>query len=310
MELRWGLAGIPDHEAVQNVGGRLGAARGPSAFRPIFLKMKGRDSVLETMTDFGDVTGITGQIEQNHQKAAEKVAEIHRDRAFSVIIGGSHDHGFSHLKGIREALQMQVHAKGKTTPRLGCINIDAHLDVRKADPAAGIKITSGSPFYLAIESGVLHARGLVEFGIQNHCNALELWQYVESKKVEVVPFEKLREGKAIAAFSKSLKRLVQSCDAIAISLDLDAAAQAFAPGVSAPQAEGFTSSEIIQMVEIAGREKKVVSLGIFELNPEHDIDGRTARLAATSAYHFVAEALRARTAAKRTSGVRILSRSK
>ena len=42
------------------------------------------------------------------------------------------------------------------------------------------------------------------------------------------------------------------------------------------------------MVEIAGREKKVVSLGLFELNPEHDIDQRTARLAATLAYHFIA----------------------
>lgn len=302
MELHWGLAGIPDHEAVHHVGGRLGAARGPSAFRPILMKMKGRDSVLETMKDFGDVSGISKIIEQNHQKAAEKVSEIHRECAFSVVIGGSHDHGFSHLKGIRDSMPL----RGKTAPRLGCINVDAHLDVRKAEP----KITSGSPFYLAIESGVLHARGLVEFGIQAHCNALELWQYVESKKVEVVPFEKLRDGKALEGFSKALKRLSQSCDAIVISLDLDAAAQAFAPGVSAPQSEGFTSSEIIQMVEMAGREKKVVSLGIFELNPEHDIDGRTARLAATSAYHFVAEALRARSGAKRTSGVRILSRSK
>ena len=72
---------------------------------------------------------------------------------------------------------------------------------------------------------------------------------------------------------------------------MDAAASAFAPGVSAPQAEGFTASEMIEMMEIAGSEKKVVSLGIFELNPEHDLEDITARLAATVAYHFVEAAL-------------------
>jgi arginase family enzyme len=149
-------------------------------------------------------------------------------------------------------------------------------------------ISSGSPFYLALESGTLDPQRFLEFGIQRHCNAPELWQYVESKKVSVVPFEHLRDGKAVAAFRKSLRKLLSRCDAAVISLDLDAAAECHAPGVSAPQAEGFSSSELIQMAEIAGAEKKIVSLGLFELNPEHDLADRTARLTATIAYHFVA----------------------
>jgi formiminoglutamase len=74
---------------------------------------------------------------------------------------------------------------------------------------------------------------------------------------------------------------------IVVSLDLDAASLAFAPGVSAPQAEGFSSNDIIEMMEEAGRQEKVQSLGIFELCPPHDIDEHTARLAATAAWHFV-----------------------
>ena len=77
-----------------------------------------------------------------------------------------------------------------------------------------------------------------------------------------------------------------------LSLDLDAIQAAFAPGVSAPAMEGFTPSEILEMMLIAARDEKVVSLGIFELNPEYDIDERTARLAATCAYHFMDERLR------------------
>ena len=72
-----------------------------------------------------------------------------------------------------------------------------------------------------------------------------------------------------------------------MSLDLDSLACAFSPGVSAPQSEGFVSSEILEMMEIAGKEPKVISLGIFELNPEHDRDELSARLAATASYHFI-----------------------
>jgi formiminoglutamase len=88
-------------------------------------------------------------------------------------------------------------------------------------------------------------------------------------------------------FKATLKSLARVCDAIVVSWDLDSANEGDAPGVSAPQAEGFSSTDLIEMMEIAGAEKKVVSLGIFELNPHHDEHDKTARLAATGAFHFL-----------------------
>lgn len=273
----WSLIGIPDHEAVLNVGGRVGAAAGPQAFQKIFSLMKGRDGVHEALAFQAEPQGLGQDIARNHQLAAELVHLAHQKSPVSVVVGGSHDHGFSHLKGLSES--------GK---RLGCINIDAHLDVRKAEPL----ITSGSPFYLALESGCIQPKNFIEFGIQRHCNSKDLWEYVEKKGVNVVPFELLRHGRAPEVFRSKLDALGASCDRVAISFDLDAAAQAYAPGVSAPQSEGLTSAEMIEISEIAGAHSKVASIGIFELNPEHDVDHRTARLAATLAYHFVAAALR------------------
>jgi formimidoylglutamase len=240
--------------------------------------MKGRQGVLESLDDLGDLPHPSGDVEENHRRAIALVSEGHTRNALSVVVGGGHDHGYSHLAGLA--------ASGR---RLGCINIDAHLDVRKPEPL----ISSGSPFYLALERKVLEPARFIEFGIQSHCNAKPLWDYVESRKVEIIPFESLRDGRAVPVFEQALARLAASCDLVAISLDLDAAAQAFAPGVSAPQAEGFTSGELVRMMEVAGREPKASSLGIFELNPLHDVDARTARLAATCAYHFVAAALAA-----------------
>jgi formiminoglutamase len=273
---QWSLIGIPDHTGVIHVGGRIGAALAPAAFRRIFAKMKGPASVHETCEDRGDVTPITQDIVQNHRKASELVKSATSSaESCSVVVGGGHDHGFSHLRGVCEALA------GK---RVGCINIDAHLGVRKAEPI----ITSGSPFYLALESGIIQAEDFIEFGIQSHCNSPDLWKYIEAKKIQVIPFTRMRGGwKAGLEFRGAISELAEKCDAIVVSLDLDAAAEAFAPGVSAPQAEGFTSGDIVEMMEEAGRQPKVVSLGIFELNPTHDVGDRTTRLAATAAWHFV-----------------------
>ena len=282
------LIGIPDHQGVIHVGGRIGQAQGPQALRRALSRMKGRFPIEERLKDRGDAPGLGFDVSENHRLAADFVRDAHRSEAgvVSVVVGGGHDHGYSQLLGVYDALKR---ARGKSL-RLGCINIDPHFDVRKPEPVP----TSGSPFYLAMESGILDPSRFVEFGIQSHCNASALWEYIaKKKKVEVVPFEKLRHGKAIPAFQQSLKKLAARCDAIVVSLDIDAAAEAFAPGVSAPAAEGFTSSEVIHMAEIAGRasrgsrESKVVSLGIFELNPLHDIADRTARLCAAAAWHFV-----------------------
>jgi formimidoylglutamase len=280
------LLGIPDDRGVFNVGGRLGAASGPAAFRKMLAKMTGENSVITHLRDLGDAKISAATLAKVHRQTADFIRKRHEIYETSVVVGGGHDHGFSQLLGVRDYL-------GKNS-RLGCINIDAHFDLRKPAPEIG----SGSPFYLAIEAGVLNPKRFVEFGIQTHCNAPALWDYAAAKKIPTQLYANLRDGQAIREFKKALKKVCALSDAVVISLDLDAAASAYAPGVSAPQAEGFTASEMIEMCEIAGREKKVISLGIFELNPLHDIDDRTARLAASCAFHFVDEVL-ARSSAKR-----------
>lgn len=275
MGFKWSLVSIPDHVGVQNVGGRLGAAFGPRAFSEAFARMNGhRPQMRAHLT----LEPVSTTIEENHVNAAKLVREASVGADRTIVVGGGHDHGYSHLLGIREFLGV-----GK---RVGCINIDAHLDVRKPSP----KISSGSPFYLAIEGKVIDGRDLIEFGIQSQCNAPELWRYAQDKNINVISFDECRHSKAIFNFTQSLEKLARQVDCVVVSVDLDSVAEAFAPGVSAPQSEGFFPTELIEFCEVAGANQKVLSLGIFELNPLHDLGGRTARLAATCAFRFLEKA--------------------
>ena len=282
MGFKWSLVSIPDHVGVENVGGRLGAALGPEAFSRCFTKMRGHlpgDTPISSHLHRHLTLGpISPNVEENHARAAKLVCEAASGADRTVVVGGGHDHGYSQLLGIREFL-----GAGQ---RIGCINVDAHLDVRKPSP----KISSGSPFYLALESGILAGPDLIEFGIQTQCNGPDLWEYVATRQVEVIDFDSCRHSQAILNFKQSLEKLARQADAIVISLDLDSVAEAFAPGVSAPQSEGFSPTEFLEFCEIAGANNKVLSLGIFELNPLHDVGERTARLAATAAFRFLASA--------------------
>src|SRR5690606_33818682 len=107
---------------------------------------------------------------------------------------------------------------------------------------------SGSPFYLALEAGLLNSETFIEFGIQKQSNSRQLFDYIREKRIVSYFWDDLRLGAAVPQFEEALAWLDARTDHIVISFDLDAIAQAYAPGVSAPQAEGFNSAESIEMV--------------------------------------------------------------
>ena len=272
---KWCLLGFADDEGVKNVGGRIGAAKGPRTFREFFYKLNPRNDVISDMTDLEDAVFRIDELEEKHSDAIEAVQQNHPLYDFSIVVGGGHDYSYCHLKGIKNALPKK---------KIGCINIDPHFDMRKPDP----DITSGSPFYLALEEGIIKGRDMVCYGIQPHSNGPALWDFAKKHKVKVIEFNKMRFGKSSTRFKEALRDLAERVDVIVLSVDLDSLSAPFAPGVSAPAVEGFTPSDIMEMIGIASVERKVRSLGIFELNPNYDQDNRTARLAAAIAYYFAA----------------------
>lgn len=282
MTCKWCLIGVPDHQGVVIVGGRnYGSAAGPAAFRRHLQRFMSERPVQEHFIDAGDVEKLTANIEKNHLRTAEKVHASHRECQFSVVVGGGHDHGYSHLLGIQrhlqETLKRQAGVYQYRCPFRRACPSDVEGETHPLQWIALLPCDHSENPSPRVLRGVWNPNACERSGALGFCtNAGDSGD----------PIEKLRFGEAIVYFREALLRLASRCDRIVVSLDLDAAAEAFAPGVSAPQAEGFTSSELMQMLEEAGREPKVLSLGIFELNPEVDQGEKTSRLAATLAYHF------------------------
>lgn len=72
----------------------------------------------------------------------------------------------------------------------------------------------------------------------------------------------------------------KSVDHLYLTVDLDALPASVAPGVSAPAGYGIGLDVVREVVLAAAGSGKLVHADIAELNPDFDVDQRTARTAA------------------------------
>lgn len=251
------LVGLPDDAGVELNHGRVGARRGPTAFRGALagygvampLDEPGDGRAYPHVFDAGDVV-VGKDIFETHDRVSAVAEAIVKRGLFPIAIGGGHDLTFAFVRGVARAL-------GTMTG----VYIDAHLDVR---PEVG----SGMPFRALIEGG---------FASALHCIGV-------NPLVTMHDHAEYFRGKGgtthVSPPARELGTLLDPGKPAFVSLDMDAFDSAHAPGVSALNPCGLSPREVEPLVRAAGRLPSVRCFDIMELNPEHDVEGRTSRLAA------------------------------
>lgn len=144
--------------------------------------------------------------------------------------------------------------------------------------------TSGTPFYQG-----LHAYDDAKYmvlGIATQSNTKVLFDRAKEMGVSYI-FDYEMNSKPIAELISAMDAFIDQVDFLHISIDLDVFPQAHAPGVSAPAPLGVGYNVIHPLLRHIFNMKKVILLEIAELNPNFDIDSRTAKLAAHIVYEFV-----------------------
>lgn len=76
-------------------------------------------------------------------------------------------------------------------------------------------------------------------------------------------------------------------DASFLSLDFKSIKQADSPAHKYPSPNGFYSEEICQLARYAGISDKLSCFGIFELNPDYDLNCQSSSLAAQIIWYFI-----------------------
>lgn len=260
-------------EGVRRNHGRQGARKGPDTLRKVLANLPLHFASMR-IADAGNITCTEGDLAQAQARLATAVAQILQAGGFPIVLGGGHEITYGHYQGIRKFTKRPV----------GLINFDAHFDNRESEHLGA---SSGTGFWQIANKFEPDYVGFDYFaiGIQEASNTKALFDTAQRTKTRyMLAREFHRDNHQI---NDLIDAFIHRNEHIYITIDLDVFAASYAPGVSAPAYNGILADHLFfGTIDRILHSGKVISIDIAELNPEFDIDNRTARLAADILHHI------------------------
>ncbi|NIF37349.1 formimidoylglutamase [Enterobacter sp. Tr-810] len=262
------LLGFACDEGVKRNHGRPGAAQAPDVLRKALANMASHQGH-EQLADLGTIEVEGDGLEAAQRALSDAVTACQRSGMHTLVFGGGHETAWAHGRGVLDAFPHE---------RVAIINLDAHLDLRKAERA-----TSGTPFrqlahYCAEQS---RAFQYACFGVSRAANTQALWDEAERLNVTLVEDLHFRRD-ALSV----LEEVLAGADSVYLTIDLDVLPAGEMPAVSAPAALGIPALDLLPVIERICRSGKLRAADLVEFNPHYDQDGQGAKLAARLAWQI------------------------
>lgn len=257
---------------------RSGARLGPRAIRESSLLLWGYNNALKTkpldqlrVIDYGDVDVIPVSIDDTMANIQAEVGRLLAAGATVISLGGDHS--------ISLPLLRAHHARHGP---LSLVHLDAHPDTWSKE-FGDRPYSHGTSFRRAIEEGLLRPGGYVQIGIRGPTTDAGDLKDAERLGARVVGIDEAFEI-GIAGVLDVVRSAVQG--PTYLTLDIDSADPAFAPGTGTPEVGGFSSRDLLALVR-GLRGLDLVGFDLVEVSPPYDHGGITAILAANLAFEML-----------------------
>lgn len=265
------IAGIPFDLGTSN---RPGARFGPAAIRSASRMLvdgehpaNGVDPAMLDLADIGDFGIAHGDIPASLVRIETQAAAIKH----LVALGGDHTVSLGLLRAL-----------AKKQGPVGLLHFDAHLDTWPDN--FGLVWGHGSPFFHAIEEGLIDPERTVQIGIRSPVGkAVHDWTL--GKGVTILSAEEVHE-RGPAAGAERIRGVLGDRPAY-LTFDLDALDPAFAPGTGTPEVGGLATWQVRAILRrLTGL--NFAGMDVVEVSPPYDVAEITALAAATIAWDYIA----------------------
>jgi formiminoglutamase len=258
------VLGFCSDAGVRRNKGRTGAAAAPAAIRSVLGPLAYH--LERDVFDAGDVVVEGDSLEAGQERAGRAISGLLDAGNLTVVLGGGHETAFASYLGVAGSDVVQ----GK---RLGVLNLDAHFDLRD-EPTP----SSGTPFLQMARAEAAAGRELqyAVVGISEPNNTRTLFDTAQRLGVKYLLDEQC-SPEAVEVF---VADFLAGVDVLYLTIDLDVMPASVAPGVSAPAAYGVPLPVISAVCRQVAASGKLLHVDVSELNPEFDVDSRTAKVAA------------------------------
>lgn len=258
------VLGIPFDE---NSSFLSGAAKAPGAIREA-LQSESCNLCAENGLDLGvsggwqDIGNVdTGEKAHAFEKIEKAVSDIVSRGARPLSLGGDHSIAWPIIRAVSAAHE-----------KLTVLQLDAHPDLY--DELHGNRTSHACPFARIMEEGLIER--LVQVGIRTMTPHQR--EQADRFGVEVVEARQWHAGRDLNLDGP-----------LYISLDLDVFDPAYAPGVSHHEPGGLSTRDVLGIIQ--SLRAPIVGADIVELNPDRDLNGMTAMVAAKCLKELLAKML-------------------
>lgn len=266
------VVGIPFEGGATSYRG--GARFGPRKIREASLLMWGYNSGLHVaplhelrVVDYTDVAVVPGDVQATMAHIEAEVGTILNSGVQALAMGGDH----SITLGL---LRAHVARYGK----LALIQLDAHCDLW---PGA---VDHGTVFRHAIEEGLVDPQAYVQVGMRG-----PVWKQSDLAMPQQFGIAALSCDACLERGTSWVVdniRQVVGRRPVYVTLDMDVADPAYAPGVTTPEIGGLTSHDLQALVRgLQGL--GIVGADVVEISPPYDYADITAILAANLAFELL-----------------------
>ncbi|WP_181708657.1 agmatinase [Chthonobacter rhizosphaerae] len=269
---RFVVAGIPLDIGVTN---RTGTRGGPAAVRAASRMLTDGDHphfwidpLALDLADIGDFEISLGDIEKSLSLIEAQAAGL----GHLLAIGGEH--------GISLALLRAL--KARVGAPVGMVHFDAHVDTWPDN--FGQVYGHGSPFYHAIEEGLVDPARTIQIGIRSPVQK-EVWDWTVGKGVTILTAQDVHE-QGPAAVADRVRAVVGAGPAY-FTFDVDSLDPGFAPGTGTPEFGGLHPWQVQAIMRRLGG-LDFVGMDVVEVSPAYDVSEITALAAATVVWDYLA----------------------
>ncbi len=270
------IAGVPfDSGASYRAGSRFG----PRAIRQASLLLWGHNTAhgvtpaqeLEIL-DYGDIEVFPVDIQATMESITRETSAILQQGIRMIALGGDHSITLPLLRA-----HAAVHGP------LALVHFDSHPDTWRNE-FGDFPYSHGTPFRRAIEENLIDTQAYIQVGIRGPTSGAHDLSEARQLGAKIITIE--------AAFEMGIPAVIQEIHKVIgqrqvyLTLDIDAADPAYAPGTGTPEVGGFTSYQMLQLVR-GLKGLPLVGFDLVEVCPPYDHGDITAILAANLVFEVL-----------------------
>jgi agmatinase len=228
------------------------------------------------MADYGDAEVVPGNTKRTFANIRRFVGDILAADAIPIILGGDHA-----ITGPDVFAVADAYGFGS----VGVIQFDAHTDTAPlGEDGIG---NHGTQMRELIEAGAIKPENLIQIAIRGYWPPPEITQWMEEQGIRTHYMAEIQQHGFDAVLERAMEE-ARGVDHLFLTVDVDSADPAYAPGTGSLEPGGLTSRELLRAVRRIAHEVGIVGMDVVEVSPPYDTPNN---ITAMLAHRCVLEAL-------------------